>query len=90
MRYRLYMQMNILLCCITCSDPIYQKDMDSHVKMALSLYDEAFKKKKKRPDCRALDSFHLWGELAFKSFQGVMFSAYCGKDHKIDSHVKIK
>ena len=46
MRYRLYMQMNILLRCITCSDPIYHKDMESHVKMALSLYDEALKKKK--------------------------------------------
>lgn len=44
-----------------------------YIKMALSLYDQALKKKKiikkERLDCRALGSFILEGrELALKSF----------------------
>jgi len=46
---RLHMQMNILRGCIMWPDAIYQKAMElSYIKMALSLYDQALKKIKKR------------------------------------------
>lgn len=57
--------MNILHGRIMWPDAICQKAVEkavelSYIKMALSLYDQALKKKKlkkERPDCRALGSF---------------------------------